>query len=82
MVTFDGGSRTVDGFDVGAGAAVVWHKVQGQWSRLFTWTKAFPCGAAARAAEARAGRAALEVLRHATCPPGLDLSAGDNLAVV
>eukprot|EP00974_Lingulodinium_polyedra_P038777 3715042-Lingulodinium_polyedra.AAC.1 len=60
MVTFDGGSRTVDAHEVAAGAAVLWVWVQGQWTRRLAWTKAFPDGATARAAEAWAACAAFE----------------------
>eukprot|EP00974_Lingulodinium_polyedra_P124426 11190622-Lingulodinium_polyedra.AAC.1 len=45
-------------------------------------TKAFPCGATPRAAEAWVGRAALEALRREACPAGSALCSGDNLAIV
>eukprot|EP00974_Lingulodinium_polyedra_P133756 11226869-Lingulodinium_polyedra.AAC.1 len=65
-----------------SGAAVVRHRARGQWVALFTVTRAFPCGAAARAAEVWAGRAVLEALRRDACPSGTTLCSGDNLAIV
>eukprot|EP00974_Lingulodinium_polyedra_P126196 11197392-Lingulodinium_polyedra.AAC.1 len=72
MVTFDGGSRTVQGRDVAAGAAVVWARQDSDapWQRVLTLTRAIPCGATARAAEAWAAAAALAALRRPACPGG------------
>eukprot|EP00974_Lingulodinium_polyedra_P096190 9325001-Lingulodinium_polyedra.AAC.1 len=66
MVTFDGGPRTVRVRGVVAGAAVVWARPEedAPWRRVLALTRAAPCGASARAAEAWAAGAALEALRH------------------
>eukprot|EP00974_Lingulodinium_polyedra_P063659 6146047-Lingulodinium_polyedra.AAC.1 len=70
MFTFDGGSRSVQGHDVAAGAAVLWTRAgpSEPWTRRMTTTRAVPSGADPRTAEALAAGAALDTLFHPICP--------------
>ena len=84
LVTFDGGARTVRGWDVAAGAAVLWRSgPTGGREPAVTYTWLLPGGADSQEAEAWGARAALSLAAHEL---GADVAAptvaGDNLAVV
>eukprot|EP00974_Lingulodinium_polyedra_P033913 3260974-Lingulodinium_polyedra.AAC.1 len=70
MITFDGGSRSVRGHQVAAGAVVLWTRSGPSvpWTRRMTITSAVPSGAGPRTAEALAAGAALDTLFHPICP--------------
>eukprot|EP00974_Lingulodinium_polyedra_P089350 8663780-Lingulodinium_polyedra.AAC.1 len=62
MITFDGGSRSVLGHQVAAGAAVLWARSHPSepWAKRMTITRAVPSGADPRTAEALAAGATLD----------------------
>ena len=83
LITFDGGSREIDGWTVAAGAAILWRAgPEGDLQPGVTRTWILPGGADSQEAEAWGGRMAMELAGAELQDGERATIAGDNLAVV